>query len=84
MDLVSNRGYLLIVRMIQTVKEALHHHTDLDKVKIVASVQNMSRIDSKSISKRIFFNKELLCLGNLEFRTDDEIKISFSTQRMNA
>lgn len=42
----------------------MHHHEDLDKVKIVAEVRNMTR-EAKCISKRLFFNKELLTLGNL-------------------
>ena len=55
----------------------MHHHTDLDKVKIIGEVRNMTR-DVKVISKRLFFNKELLTLGNLEFETGDEIKVTFA------
>ena len=62
------------------MKEALHHHEDLDKVKIVAEIKNMSR-EVKPISKRLFFNKELLTLGNVEFMTGDELKVSFAIQR---
>lgn len=80
--LTDNNRFLLIVRMIQSVKEALHHHEDLDKVKILAEVRNVNRLGSKPISKRLFFNKETLTLGNLEFATGDEIKISFSIQRV--
>jgi len=49
-------------------------------VKILAEVKNMSR-EVKPISKRLWFNKELLALGNLEFATGDEIKIVFSLLR---
>ena len=76
-DLHSETKYLLLVRLVQTVKEALHHHEDLDKVKIIAEVKNMSR-GSRPISKRLFFNKELLTLGNIEFMTGDEIKVTFA------
>jgi len=69
--------YLLIVRMVQSVKEALHHHEDLDKVKIIGEVRNMTR-EAKPISKRLFFNKELLAMGNLEFETGDELKMTFA------
>lgn len=55
----------------------MHHPSDLDMVKVVAEVRNVSR-DVKPISKRLFFNKELLYLGNLEFRTGDEVKIVFA------
>ena len=55
----------------------MHHPEDLDTVKIIAEVKNASR-EAKSISKRLFFNKELLTLGNLEFQTGDEIKVIFS------
>lgn len=58
----------------------MHHPEDLDTVKIIAEVKNASR-ETKSISKRLFFNKELLTLGNLEFQTGDEIKVIFSIQR---
>jgi len=64
--------------MIQTVKEALHHHEDLDKVKLMAEIKNVNRIGCKPISKRLFFNKETLTLGNLEFATGDEIQITFA------
>ena len=37
-------GYLLLVRMIQSVKEALHHSADLDSVKLVAEIRNVSRV----------------------------------------
>lgn len=58
----------------------MHHHEDLDKVKIVAEVRNTTR-EAKYISKRLFFNKELMTLGNLEFETGDEIKMIFAIQR---
>ena len=73
---------MLLVRLIQSVKEALHHPGDLDAVKIVCDVRNVSRHGVKGFQKRLFFNKELLNLGNLEFQTGDEIKISFSIQRL--
>lgn len=58
----------------------MHHPEDLDTVKIIAEVKNASR-EAKAISKRLFFNKELLTLGNLEFQTGDEIKVIFSIQK---
>ena len=79
-DLHRQSKYLLLVRLVQTVKEALHHHEDLDKVKIVAEIKNTSR-GSKPINKRLFFNKELLYLGKMEFMTGDEIKVTFAIQR---
>lgn len=79
-DLQRQTRYLLLVRMVQTVKEALHHHEDLDKVKLIAEVKNITR-GVKPINKRLFFNKELLLLGNLEFMTGDEVKVTFAIQR---
>ena len=58
----------------------MHHHSDLDKVKIVAEIQNTTR-EAKGISKRLFFNKELITLGNLEFEVGDEIKMIFEIQK---
>lgn len=81
--LESDTRYLMLIRMIQSVKEALHHNEDLDKVKIIGEVKNMSR-GSKPVSKRLFFNKELLTLGNLEFAVGDEIKVSFQIQRVSS
>ena len=74
---------MLLVRLIQSVKEAMHHHEDLDKVKILGEVRNMTR-GATPISKRLFFNKELLTLGKLEFETGDEIKITFSIEKRGA
>lgn len=61
----------------------MHHPADLDMIKIVAEVRNVSR-EVKPISKRLFFNKELLYLGNLEFQTGDELKVSFAIQRVGS
>ena len=52
-------------------------------MKIIAEVKNMTR-SAKPISKRLFFNKELLLLGNLEFMIGDELKIIFAIQRQSS
>ena len=82
--LQTQTPYLLLVRLVQSVKEAMHHPADLDLVKIMAEVKNVSIEASQPITKRLFFNKELLYLGNLEVRTGDELKISFSIQRFSS
>ena len=65
------------------MKEALHHHEDLDRVKIMAELRNVTR-GLKPITKRLFFNKELLFLGNLEFMIGDEITVSFAIQKLSS
>ena len=61
----------------------MHHPPDLDTVRIIAEVKNMTR-GAKPISKRLFFNKELLLLGNLEFMIGDELKVIFAIQKQTS
>ena len=66
--------------MVQSVKETLHHHKDLESNNIQVEIRNTSRkVDT--ITKRIFFNKELFGLGSLAVGVGDNIKISFGLKR---
>lgn len=82
--LLIGQRYILILRMLRTVKEALHYHKDLDANNIVAEVRNSSHVDGKAVSKRLFFNKEILVIGDLVFGVNDTIKITFSLKRTDA
>ena len=66
--------------MIQSVKETLHHHKDLESNHIMVDIRNTSR-EVKPITKRIFFNKELFGLGSLSVGVGDNIKIQFGLRR---
>ena len=73
--LKENQLYLLFIKMIQSVKETLHHHKDLESNHIMVDIRNTTRLDGKPITKRLFFNKELLPIGNVSVGVGDTIKI---------
>jgi hypothetical protein len=56
--------YLLYFRMVQTAKEMLHHHKDLDTSILFCEVSNLTR--NKRVQRRMFFNKEIFEVGYIE------------------
>ena len=69
--LVVNNLYLLFFRMIQSAKEMLHHHKDLDTSVLFAELKNLTR--SSTAQRRLSFNKEILEIGYLHVQLYDQL-----------
>lgn len=78
MPIEVNEPYLLFMKMIQSVKEVMHHPKDLDLAHLVCDVKNVTR--DKKASKRLYFNKEIYPVGYVPCGVGDQIKITFSVK----
>jgi hypothetical protein len=60
---------------------ALHYSKDLEKYSFFIEIENKTK--EQSISKRLYFNKQILPFGFLEISLNDIIKVSFKLLRNN-
>jgi hypothetical protein len=78
MPIEVNEPYLLFMKMIQSVKEVMHHPKELDVTHLVCDVRNITR--DKHTSKRLYFNKEIYPVGYIPCHVADKLKITFSVK----
>lgn len=78
MPIEVGEPYLLFLKMISSVKEVLHHNTELDKVHMLVDIRNTTR--DKHSQKRVYFNKEILPIGYIPCTVNDSFKLTFSTK----
>lgn len=78
MPIETGEPYLLFFKLIQSVKEALNHDPALDVMHLVCDVRNTAR--DKHSQKRIYFNKEILPMGQIACTLNDTIRLTFCTK----
>ena len=47
-------------------------------------MRNTSRPDTKPVQRRLFFNKEILVIGDLIFGVNDALKVTFSLKKTDS
>jgi hypothetical protein len=80
--LVPEQLYLLFIRMVQSVKEMMHHSKDLDTSLLYCEVRNLTR--GSSATRRLFFNREYLEIGYLQAMLYDQVQVSFLIKRSDS
>lgn len=67
------------MKMIQSVKEVMHHPKELDLTHLVCDIKNVTR--EKHASRRLYFNKEIFSIGYIPCFVQDKIKLTFSVKQ---
>jgi len=69
--LIPDTLYFIFFRVIQSVKETLHHNKDLDTSTLFCELKNLTR--PSQVQKRLFFNKQILEIGYLQVMLYDKL-----------
>ena len=59
---------------------AINHDKELDKTTIYCKIKNMSNEEALESRSSLYFNKEMLPLGQVLIRVSDHIRLSFHVQ----
>jgi hypothetical protein len=76
--IAQKKPFLLFMKMIQTVKQVMHHNKELDITKMILVVKNTSQ--DKLCQKKLFFNREMLNIGYVPIAFGDNVVLTFHTK----
>lgn len=71
---------MLTSKAFFTKEFAINHDKELDKADIYCKIKNIHYENIPEVKSKLFFNKEMLPLGQVFIRVEDQIKFSFHVE----